>query len=89
MREQRRAVAYDAGRWVHRPRERVDGDDMRRLLVPGAVLAPVGRRHLFPRVVEFRVLLEDLHGCGANVVLGARSASAIRRVGSLRCRCAI
>ena len=65
--EERRGGTHDSCRRIHRPAERVDGDDMRRLLVPGPVFDPIGRRHLLPRVVELGALLEDLHRDGAAV----------------------
>lgn len=56
-----RGVTYDAGGWVDSPTQRVDSNDMWRLLVPGSVFAPVARRDFFPRVVEVDGLLEVLH----------------------------
>lgn len=44
--------AQDAGLGVDVAGEGVDGDDVRGLVVPGTVLAPVGGGDFFPRVVE-------------------------------------
>ena len=41
--------------------DRVDGGDMRGLVVPGAVLSPVGGRDLLPRVVEGFGVGKHLH----------------------------
>ncbi|KZL80310.1 hypothetical protein CI238_11057, partial [Colletotrichum incanum] len=49
----------------------VDGDYVRRLVVPWAVLAPVGGRDLLPGVVEGHSVGEDLHcGCGGRLICG-------------------
>lgn len=67
--------------------EGVDSDDVRCLLVPGAVLDPIRRRHLLPRVVELGVLLEDLHhGEGEFRSRGGRRAGRICVKGGRRGR---
>lgn len=53
--------AEDAGGRVDGSREGVDGDDVLRLVVPGAILLPVGRGDLVPRVVEGDGVGKDLH----------------------------
>lgn len=53
---------HDASIGVDGARDGVDGDYMRRLLIPWAVLPPVGGRNFLPRVVEIGALLKDLHG---------------------------
>jgi hypothetical protein len=45
-------VTHDSGAGINRAAQRVDGNDMRCLLVPGSVLLPVARRDFLPRVVE-------------------------------------
>lgn len=54
-------VTHNSGLRVHRPTQRVDGDDMRSLLVPRTVFAPIARRDFLPRVIEVNRLLEVLH----------------------------
>ena len=52
---------YNSGRGIHVATQRVDGDDMRCLLVPGPIFLPIARRDFFPRVVEVDGLLKVLH----------------------------
>lgn len=47
-----RVLTHDSGRGVDSPGESVDTDNVGCLVVPGAILAPVCRRHLLPGVVE-------------------------------------
>lgn len=56
------AGTYNAGLGVDASRKGVNGDDMRGLVVPWTVFAPVGSRHLLPRVVEGYLIRKDLHG---------------------------
>jgi len=57
----------DTCRGVDFAGECVDSDDMLRLVVPGAVLCPVGRGHLVPGVVEGDAVAKDLH-CDGRVM---------------------
>ncbi|KAI6763757.1 hypothetical protein HG530_007546 [Fusarium avenaceum] len=57
--------AQDAGRGVDFAGEGVDGNDMLRLVVPWAVLCPVGSGHLVPGVVVGHAVAEDLHRDGS------------------------
>ncbi len=43
---------HDAGGWVDMSRERVDGEDVRRLFIPWTVFYPIRRGHFVPGVVE-------------------------------------
>lgn len=52
---------YDASLWLDPAGEDVDGHDVRRLVVPRAVLPPVRGGNLLPRVVEGALGREDLH----------------------------
>jgi hypothetical protein len=54
-------VTYNACGRVHSPTQRVDSDNVRCLLVPGPIFAPVAGGYFFPRVVEIDCLLEVLH----------------------------
>nr|POE52033.1 efflux pump fus6 [Quercus suber] len=54
--------AQDVRLRVERARERVDGDDVRRFVVPGAVFAPVARADFVPRVRELVGRGEETHG---------------------------
>lgn len=56
----------NAGRRVDVAGEGVDGDDVLRFVVPWAILLPVGRGNLVPRVVEGDGVGEDLH-CDSDV----------------------
>jgi hypothetical protein len=60
---------HDSRLGVNGSAQRVDGDDVRCLLVPRAILLPVAGRDFFPRVVEVDRLLEVLHGDGGEVVV--------------------
>ena len=53
--------AYYAGARINRSAQGVDGNDMRRLLIPWPVLLPITCRDFLPRVVEIDGLLEVLH----------------------------
>lgn len=59
------------------PRDRVDRNDMRGLVVPRAILPPVRRGNLLPRIVKSTFVGENLHTgrrvCGT-IVLYTRGA---------------
>jgi hypothetical protein len=65
---EREGNTHDSRLGVDGSAQRVDGDDVRCLFVPRAILLPVAGRDFFPRVVEVDRLLEVLHGDGGEVV---------------------
>lgn len=62
--------AQDTSLGVDLAGDGVDGDDVLRLVVPRAVLSPVGGRDLVPRVVEGDGVGEDLHDGGRRGFVG-------------------
>lgn len=54
-------LTYNARGWIDRPTQRVDGDNVRCLLVPGPIFPPVACRDFFPGVVKVDCLLEVFH----------------------------
>ena len=67
-------VTHYSSAGINRATQRVDGDDMRCLLIPWPVLLPVACRDLLPRVVEVDRLLKVLH-CVVVCVIVCRSVS--------------
>jgi hypothetical protein len=52
---------YDACGRLYDPGKGIDSLHMRRLIIPGAVFSPVGRRHFLPRVVESVIRGKSFH----------------------------
>lgn len=60
-------ATYDSGRRVDVSGEGIDGNDMRRLVVPWRILDPVGGGDLLPGVVEGLGIAEEPHGKSGRV----------------------
>jgi len=54
-------LTYNACGWIDGPTQRVDGDNVWCLLVPGPIFPPVAGGDFFPGVVEVDCLLEVFH----------------------------
>ena len=55
---------YNSSSGIHGTRQSVNRDNMGGLVVPWAVLSPVGSGDLLPGVVEVAGVGKDLHLCG-------------------------